>query len=211
MEAARKRKWICLTESVFTLLLGSVLYALGYVTLIAPHSLVLGGATGIATVFFSLWRVPVGLCVFLVNFPLIVWSCFVGGWRSTVRAMMGILTTSACLTLFAPLSAFAFSHLWGAILGGAVTGAGIGLLLTVDYTTGGSELAASLLLRRRRRHLTVGRLVLLFDTVIVLFATFLLEAAAVLPYSVALNLSFALFLDLFMRMGARMPYPIKSS
>ncbi len=211
MSATYKRNLLCLIESVFTLLLGSVLYALGYVTLIAPHSLVLGGATGIATVFFSLWHVPVGLCVFLVNLPLIVWSCFVGGWRSTVRAMMGILSTSVFLALFEHLSAASFSILWGAILGGAVTGAGIGLLLTVDYTTGGSELAAALVLRRRRRHLTVGRLVLLFDTVIVLLATVLLEASAVLPYSVALNLSFALFLDLFMRMGARLPYPIKSS
>ena len=208
MEAGRKKRILYRVESVLTLLLGSVLYALGYTALIAPQALVLGGATGIATVFFSVWRVPMGLCIFLVNLPLVIWSCFSGGWRATARALTGILATSLCLAFFEGISLPAFSPLWGAVLGGAVTGAGIGLLLAVDYTTGGSELAASLLLRRRRRHLTVGRLVLLFDTLIVLVATFALESPALLPYSVALNLTFALFLDFFMRIGGRLPYPI---
>ena len=209
MQTERKHRLILWVENGFTLIFGSVLYAIGYVTLIAPHTLVLGGATGIATVFFSLWRVPMGIGVFLLNLPLIVWSCFAGGLRATAKALTGILATSVFLWLFEPLSLPPFSPLWGAVLGGAVTGAGIGLLLTVNYTTGGSELAASLLLRRRRRHLTVGRLVLLFDTIIVLLATVVLDAPNALPYSFALNVTFALSLDLFIRMGARMPYPIK--
>lgn len=208
MQKERKTRLLLWLENGFTLILGSAIYALGYVAFISPHALVLGGATGVATVFFSLWRLPVGVGIFLLNLPLILWSCFVGGWRSTLRALKGILFTSVFLTLFEGLSVPLFSPHWGALLGGAVTGAGIGLLLTADYTTGGSELAAALLLHRRHRHFTLGRLVMLFDTVIVLFATAVLGTPEALPYSIALNLAFALSLDLFMRIGERLPYPI---
>ena len=208
MKKETKRRLLLWLENGLTLLLGSILYSLGYVALIAPHALVLGGATGVATVFFSLWRLPVSVGIFLLNLPLILWSCFVGGWRSTVRALKGIIFTSAFLSLFEEITLPAFSPLWGALLGGAVTGAGIGLLLTADYTTGGSELVASLLLHRRRRHFTLGRLVMLFDSAIVLVATAVLGMPEALPYSIALNLAFALSLDLFMRIGERLPYPI---
>ena len=208
MKKERRRRILLWLENGFTLLLGSVLYSLGYVALIAPHALVLGGATGVATVFFSRWQLPVGVGVFLLNLPLILWSCFVGGWRTTLRALKGIIFTSVFLFLFEGLSLPPFSPFWGALLGGAVTGAGIGLLLTADYTTGGSELAASLLLHRRHRYFTLGRLVLLFDSAIVLIATFILGTPEALPYSIALNLAFALSLDLFMRIGERLPYPI---
>lgn len=208
MKKESKRRLLLWLENGLTLLLGSVLYSLGYVALIAPHALVLGGATGVATVFFSLWRLPVGVGVFLLNLPLILWSCFVGGWRTTFRALKGIVFTSAFLSLFEGITPPSFSPLLGALLGGAVTGAGIGLLLTADYTTGGSELAASLLLHRRRRHFTLGRLVMLFDSAIVLVATAVLGTPEALPYSITLNLAFALSLDLFMRIGERLPYPI---
>ena len=163
-----EKRWGWFCEQAVTLLVGALLYAVGYAAFIAPHTLVLGGATGLATLFFTLWRVPVGLCVLLINLPLIVWSCFAGGKAATLRAGIGIVATSLFLFLFSSPQFPAFSSFWGAVLGGAVTGTGIGLLLSFDYTTGGSELAASLLMRRKRRHLTVGRLILLFDTAIVL-------------------------------------------
>ena len=209
MQARRRERLLWQLEQAFTLLAGSLLYAFGYLAFIAPHTLVLGGATGLATVFFTLWRMPVGLCVLLINLPLIIWSCFAGGLRATIRALIGVAATSFFLFLLSPLSFPPFSSFWGAVLGGAVSGAGIGILLSFDYTTGGSELAAALLLQRKRRHLTVGRLVLLFDTVIVLVATAVLATPRALPYSVALNVSFAIFLDLFMRMGMHLPHPQK--
>ena len=56
MKKERKRLILLWLENGFTLFLGSALYSLGYAALIAPHSLVLGGATGVATMFFSLWQ-----------------------------------------------------------------------------------------------------------------------------------------------------------
>lgn len=207
MQDKKRIKFIRHVESVITLFLGSALYAVGYVALIAPRGLVLGGATGIATALFALWHIPVGLTVFLVNLPLVIWSCFVGGRHATARSLVGVVGTSLLLSALEGIFVIQLPTLWSALLGGAVTGSGIGLLLAVNFTTGGSELAAALL-SHRRQGLSVGRLVLLFDTVIVLLATAVLGDARALPCSIALNLSFAVFLDFFMRIGTRLPYPI---
>lgn len=184
------------------MLFGACVYALGYEAMIAPLSLILGGATGIGTVAFYLWQVPVGVAILLVNLPLLIWGGLLFGLPSVLRTVLGVLSTSLLLESVS-LDAFPMPLLFGAVFGGIFTGLGVGIMLFYGYTTGGSELAASLILHRgKHRILTVGRLVFLFDTVIVLSASLLLGKTDFLPYSVLLNFCFSLSLDASLSSGA---------
>ena len=53
------------------------------------------------------------------------------------------------------------------ILGGAMVGGGLGFMLWVGATTGGTELAASLL-KYKFRHIQIGRLCLLLDLCVII-------------------------------------------
>ena len=189
-------------KETLCLLFGALVYALGYEAMIAPLSLILGGATGLGTVMHFLWKMPVGAAILLVNLPLLIWGGVLFGPASVLRTVIGVLSTSFFLETVS-FSAIPLPPLAGAVFGGAFTGVGIGIMLFYGYTTGGSELAASLVLHRGHgRILTVGRLVFLFDTAIVLVASLLLGKTEFLPYSVLLNFCFSLALDVTLASGA---------
>ncbi len=192
MVRAKKIKW---SKELLTLFVGSVFYAVGFRAFIEPAGLILGGATGAATLLNGLFGLPVGVGVLLVNLPLFVWNTLRHGLVATLRTGVGILASSLSLDLFVSLLPITSSGAWGALFGGLLTALGIAVLLTRDFTTGGSELAA-VLIRERFSLLTVGKTVLLLDTAIVLLSVFLLGKTESLFYSVLLNLTFAVVLDL---------------
>lgn len=195
MERIREKKGSVLLRDILTLLIGSVFYAVGFRAFIEPAGLILGGATGAATLLNGVLGIPVGIGVLLINLPLFAWNTLRHGIGATLRTGVGILASALFLELFVSLSPIAYSGALGAFAGGLITALGIAVLLSREFTTGGSELAA-VLLRERFSLLTVGKTVLLLDTAIVLLTVFWLKKADSLFYSVLLNLTFAVVLDL---------------
>ena len=191
----QKRKSREALKSIAYLLIGSVIFALGYQLFMAPADVIIGGATGVATVAHILFGFPVGLGVILVNLPLLIWSILKNGFRSVMLAIPGILLTSLLLDAFSFLPMIETNPFFSAVLGGVVSGFGIGLLLARGYTTGGSELAATLL-HGLFPPLTVGNWVLIIDATIISGAALLMGKIDVLFYSIVVSLSFAVVLDL---------------
>lgn len=176
------------------LILGASIYAIGYRFFIEPCYLVLGGATGVATLLNYLFSLPVGIGFLIVNLPLLALGWILHGFYSVIRSAFGILVSALALDLFLISQPFSMPTVLGAVLGGFFSAVGIAVLLWEDFTTGGTELAA-ILIHERFSRLAVGKTVLLIDTAIVLLSVFLMERTAVLVYSVILNLSFAVTLD----------------
>ncbi len=177
-----------------TLILGASIYAIGYRFFIEPCRLVLGGATGVATLLNYLFFLPVGVGFLIVNLPLLVIGWFLHGFYSVVRSALGILVSALALDIFLISHPIFMPSALGAVLGGVFSAAGIAVLLWEDFTTGGTELAA-ILIHERFSRLAVGKTVLFIDTAIVLLSVFLMERTGMLVYSVILNFSFAVTLD----------------
>ncbi|MGM9653692.1 MAG: YitT family protein [Eubacteriales bacterium] len=175
-------------------LCGSVLFGLSLALFLTPCGVVMGGATGAATTLHVLTRIPVGVGILLFNLPLLILNIRIGSLRGMARTIAGVAATSLFSDLLAGLPAATADPLLGAVFGGALMGAGAGIMLLRGYTTGGSDLAAYLIHRRARR-LPIGTLIMLIDAVIVLGSAVLLRnysgiiwsAAAVIAYSMALD------------------------
>lgn len=197
----KNEKAVKAAYEILVLLLGALIYAVGYRFFIEPCRLVLGGATGVATILHYLFFLPVGLGFLFVNLPLLLLGWRLHGWRSVLHSAFGILASSLALEAFSSVSSSPMPLLLGAIFGGTVSAVGISMLLWYGFTTGGTELAA-VLIRERFSRLAIGKIILLIDTAIVLGAVFLLKQTEMLAYSVILNVSFALTLDLFMSIKA---------
>lgn len=190
----KKEKIRAAGKEAAALVLGSFLYAAGFLMFVSPASLLLGGATGIATAVHIVTGFPVGVGILLCNIPLVVWGVAATGVRKMLRTAIGILAVSASVDLFFFLPTPALSPWAAVLLGGVLTGAGIGILLSVGYTTGGSDLAATLI-HRRARFLSLGKWILLIDSAIVLLCSLLLGESERLFYSVLLNAVFSVTAD----------------
>ena len=61
-----------LLYEILVLFLGATVYAVGYRFFIEPCQLVLGGATGVATLLHYVFLLPVGIGFLIVNLPLLL-------------------------------------------------------------------------------------------------------------------------------------------
>ena len=174
---------------------GSVLFGIAVSMLLVPASIVTGGATGIATVLSKLTGLPVGTGILAVNLPLFALSDCDRGFRGMARAIIGTLCTSVSADFFSIFPPAASDPLLCALVGGAVMGVGAGIMLGSGVTTGGSDLAAYLL-RKKLPAIPSGRLILYFDTVIILAAAIALGSLRGVMYSVVCTVAYSAALDM---------------
>lgn len=174
---------------------GSVLFGIAVSMLLVPASIVTGGATGIATVLSKLTGLPVGTGILAVNLPLFALSVRDRGFRGMARAIIGTLCTSVSADFFSIFPPAASDPLLCALVGGAVMGVGAGIMLGSGVTTGGSDLAAYLL-RKKLPAIPTGRLILYFDTVIILAAAIALGSLRGVMYSVVCTVAYSAALDM---------------
>ena len=70
---------------------GMLVYAFAATGFLVPHKIVGGGATGIATVLFYLFKIPVGIGYFLVNILLLIIAMKVLGPKFGIKTIFAII------------------------------------------------------------------------------------------------------------------------
>lgn len=183
-----------LREDGLPLLLGSALYGLALGLFLTPSEIVLGGAGGLAITIRHFLPLPVGVWILLINLPLLIWAVYAVGMRGMGRTILGVAATSVSADLFSFLPAATDNPLLAALFGGAILGAGTGILLPRGFTTGGSDLAAYLWTKQNPR-LRLGTVIFCIDALIVLGSATLLANFSGIVHSAAAIVSFSVSLD----------------
>lgn len=148
--------------------LGCALYALSFNWCFQPNNLAFGGFTGAGQIINRLVPVlPVGVLVFVMNVPLFLIGVRKMGWGLLISSLYAMTMGSAMIDVMAALHTFQpMEPMLACIYGGVLMGLSMGLMLQVGATTGGTELGARLL-KYRIPHLSIGRLCLSIDLVII--------------------------------------------
>ena len=158
-------------KSYAVITLGSLLYALAYNIFYAPNLVAMGGLTGLGQVLNALIPVlPVGTTVFVMNVPLFFlgWK-FIGG-HLLVSSLYAMTFSSFAIDVMDMIYQFPpMDTMLAAIFGGALLGAGIGLVFAKGATTGGTDLIARLL-KLKFAWLPMGTLVLIPDFIVIVLA-----------------------------------------
>lgn len=147
------------------LCVGSVLFAVGVNMFLVPGGIVFGGFTGIATLLHRLWALPTGVVIAVLNLPLLAWGLKQIGGRGLARTLIAILATSIATDTLTFFPQSVRDPLLCALYGGITIGAGVGLLLRQGFTTGGTDLIATLL--GHRVPLSTGKLILVMDGLVI--------------------------------------------
>lgn len=163
--------------------LGSFVVAVALVIFTIPNDIAPGGVSGLSTALAHISNIRIGFWMLILNVPLLVLSLRMMG----LRAFLMTLFSTACLALFTELFAFLPPYtgdvLLASVFGGAIAGAGIGLLFLRGISTGGTDLLA-LLLRKPFPNLPSGTLLLFADAAVVIVATAVFGDIHVALYSV---------------------------
>ncbi len=147
-------------------LLGGLCFGAAVSVFTEPSRIAPGGLTGLAVLIGFLTGLPTGTVVLVLNLPLLVLAFRRMGRDFFLRTVAGLLISSVAIDL-SPLflPAFAADRLLSAVFGGVLTGVGLGLIYRRGGSTGGAEIVAVWL--RRFMHLSIGRMMLLLDAVVI--------------------------------------------
>ena len=173
-------------------IIGCTLYAFGVNIFAIPNNIAQSGITGVAIIINYLvpWC-PVGLTGFLLNIPLIVLAWFIIGKRFTLKTLWatGILSIIidgvAAIMSNGLISAYTGDKLLASMFCGAMSGAGIALVIVRGATSGGTDVLGRLL-RKVWPHMSMGRMILFCDATIVMAAAIVFRSVDSAMYAAIL-------------------------
>ncbi len=142
-----------------------------------PCGLVTGGFSGIAIIIKSLTEhiipggVPLWLTNLLLNIPVFIVAYIKMGKRFIGRTLFGTVMLSVWLYILPVIDLTQGDMLLVALFGGVFSGAGMGLVLRANATTGGTDMVAALI-QLKIRHYNVAQIMQILDGAIVIFGFF---------------------------------------
>jgi Uncharacterized conserved protein len=186
-----------------------VLYGVGISLVVDPNDLAPGGFTGLSVMLNRLISVETGTVYLLLNIPVIFLGVWKFGWRFTVSTLYAIVMVSVFTNLFAMLRPITLEPLLGAVFGGILNGASLGLVLRSSATTGGTDIIVKCL-RQRFPHLKTGSLMLMLDAFIIGMSGFVFGNLDSVLYSIVSVIATSMVMDmvLYGRDGAKLIYII---
>lgn len=127
--------------------LGCVLSSAAINLFLVPHHLLSGGVSGLAIIFYYLFKFPIGLQIFMMNIPLLYAAYRLLGKEYTIITIYGTLVFSFAVDALKFLSTMApiDDPLLSAITGGIVSGIGAGLIFRVNGSGGGLDIVAGII------------------------------------------------------------------
>ena len=152
---------------VFTAILGSAIFALGFDMFLIPNEMNTGGVSGLSMVIRQVLGFgSVGTVTMLINLPLFIIGGVKIGRKFFLGSLVGMMGSSVLLDLFAVIPPVQTEPLVSALYGGVLCGLGLGTVFATGASTGGSDIVVRLL-KMKYRNVPIGQIALYFDVVVV--------------------------------------------
>ena len=151
---------------IFTTVLGSAIFALGFDLFLIPNEMNTGGVSGLSMVIRQLLGFgSVGVIQILINIPLFLVGGIKIGKKFFLGSLLGMVSSSVLIDVFSVIPVPQTEYLLGALYGALLCGLGIGIVFAGGTSTGGSDILVRLL-KLRYRDVPVGRICLCIDLVV---------------------------------------------
>lgn len=148
---------------------GSSIFALGINMFSVPNNIACGGLTGISTIvnhFFP--SLPIGAVMLTLNIPLFILAFIFLGRKMFIKSFIATVILSLATDIFAGIvPAGTSDRLLASIFYGVCSGAGLAIIFLRNATSGGTDIIVKLI-NKKYPHLSMGRMLLLVDMMVVL-------------------------------------------
>ena len=162
-----------LIKTYLLIIVGTGLMAFAIKSTYDPIGLVTGGFSGIGIMLKRLtqemWKggFPIWLTNLALNIPLFVAAYKLKGKQFIGKTMAASLLLTLWLGVIPDCDLVGGDYLLASVYGGVMTGAGIGLVLSAQVATGGTDLIATLLHQKFRTY-SIAQLLQIIDGAIIL-------------------------------------------
>lgn len=156
-------------KDYFLIALGSAFLAIGLNMFLVPCKISSGGISSIGTVLLYKMNIPMSVTNIVFNALLFILGYKYVGKNSVLKTIVGIVTLSLFLEITKSLPEFGEDLFIATVIGGALVGTGVGFVVRVEASTGGSDFAG-LILKKFFPHISVANLILIIDSIIIIFA-----------------------------------------
>lgn len=183
-QSFQTQKSIWKTLGVYLIMtVGLCLYVTSWTIFLIPNHIVGGGVVGLSSIVYLISNeaIPVGVTNFAINGILFCFGFYFLGKKFAINNIFGILMTSLLFLLvqqwiglqnFPSLHKLALKNLGGldpfvcALIGGVMSGIGVGIVLSNGGNSGGSDVIALIL--NKYYNVSLGNVIMVADALVII-------------------------------------------
>ncbi|MCD7931009.1 MAG: YitT family protein [Tannerellaceae bacterium] len=151
------------------IIIGTLMYGFSFNGFILNNEIITGGLSGICALIYFATSIPVSFSYFTFNVILLLIAYKILGIKFLIKTIFGIICLFISLTLFEWLfqgnPILADEPFMSIIIGAGICGAGLGLIFTVNGSTGGTDIIAAIV--NKHKPISIGRALLFCDFIII--------------------------------------------
>ena len=151
-------------------------YAIGWGIFLLPNSITTGGMSGVASILYWATGIPVQLSYSTINGLLLLGALKILGWKfcmKTVYAVTVLTISIGMVTSHYNAHLLSDQPFMAAIIGSVFCGCGVGLGLSSNGSTGGTDIIAAII--NKYRDVSLGRVIMICDVFIISSSYFVLH------------------------------------
>ncbi|MBQ8989036.1 MAG: YitT family protein [Prevotella sp.] len=151
-------------------------YCIGWTVFLLPNNITTGGVAGIASIVYWAVGIPVQWTYFGINAALIFVALKLLGYKFCIKTIYGVSVLTVAIsiaTTYYNARLLSDEPFMAAIIGSVFCGCGVGLGLLNNGSAGGTDIIAAIV--NKYRDISLGRVILLCDVVIISCSWFVLR------------------------------------
>lgn len=157
--------------------IGLISYALGLTGFLLPNKIVTGGLAGVTVLIKSATDIPLWVSYISINLILLAVAWKIVGKSFVIKTIISVAVLTLLLRYGETYIKEPIIHadaLLSSIIGAIFCGTGLGLVYSVNGSTGGTDIIGAVV--TKYRHVSMGRVLLLVDILIVSSSFFLFQS-----------------------------------
>lgn len=164
-------------------IVGGIISAFGTACFLLPNQLSSGGFSGIATILYFLFNIPMGTTILVLNLPIFIFAYFREGKSFVFRTIISTVVFSHFIDVFENIKPFTSDKILASVYGGIIIGIGLSLVFKGKSSTGGTDLLANII-TTYKKEMSLGNTLKILDIFVVLANIILLKKIEIGLYSV---------------------------
>ncbi len=176
-------------------IIGAIVMAFATAFFLLPNELSSGGFSGVATIIYYLFNIPMGTTILVLNIPLFILSLYRIGKKFFVKSLIGTVTLSIFIDFFDKFEPLTNDKILACVYGGILTGIGTAIILKFHSSTGGSDLVTNLV-KSYNPKARMGKIITSMDFIIVALNVVFLKKIEIGLYSAIAIYLMGLMIDI---------------
>jgi len=179
-------------KQVLVTVLGTAITALGISTLLSPNKIVVGGISGISTIIYQAFGIPLSITIASLNVLFLLAGMWVLGKEFTLKTLFCVGLLSGFVELFSNIPPLTDDLFLATLFGGTIYGFGVAITLVSGASMGGNEIL-SRIIQHFFPYFPIGRLLLSINLLVILSSLLVFKESKYVMFGI-LSLFFSSFM-----------------